>query len=83
MTKLTLELPDSVFSATREDPVHLSKQLVLAAAVLWYSQGRISQEVAATLAGMDRTDFLMALARMGIDSFIVDFHDLEKELSRG
>jgi len=32
---------------------------------------------------MDRTDFLLALARMGKDSFAVDFDDLDNELARG
>ena len=35
------------------------------------------------IAGMDRTDFLLALARMGKDSFTVDFGDLDRELARG
>jgi len=29
---------------------------------------------------MDRTDFLLALAREGKDAFVVDFADLEREL---
>lgn len=33
--------------------------------------------------GLDRTDFLMALARKGVDAFSVDFQDLERELGRG
>jgi predicted HTH domain antitoxin len=51
--------------------------------VQWYQQGRISQEWAATIAGMDRLDFLLALARMGKDSFQVDFDDLDRELAHG
>ena len=49
---------------------------------LLYQQGRVSQEWAATIAGMDRTNFLLALARMGKDSFQVDFDDLDRELAR-
>ena len=55
----------------------------LAAAAVWYEQGKVSQEMAAKIAGMNRTDFLLALARMGKDSFKVDFDDLDRELSRG
>jgi predicted HTH domain antitoxin len=57
--------------------------LRLAAAAHWYQLGRISQEAAAEIAGLDRTDFLLALAKMGKDSFIVDFEDLDRELDRG
>jgi hypothetical protein len=83
MTTLTMEFPDKVFAAMRDDPQHFAKELRLAAAAMWYGQGKISQEIAARVAGLDRTDFLMALSRMPRDSFVVDFGDLDKELSRG
>ena len=38
---------------------------------------------AARIAGMNRADFLLALARVGKESFQVDFSDLDKELSLG
>ncbi len=83
MTQVNLELPETVYSVLHCSPNELSKELLLAASVHWYQQGRISQEWAAKIAGMDRTDFLLALAKMGRDSFIVDFNDLDDELSRG
>ncbi len=83
MTTLTMEMPEKVFTAMRFDPEEFTKEMRLAAAVTWYEQSRISQEVAARIAGLNRTDFLLALARMGKDSFKVDFADLDKELARG
>ena len=83
MTTVTLEFPDEVFAATRNDPVHFSKEMRGAAAATWYGEGRISQEMAAGVAGLDRTDFLLMLARMGHDTFVVDFDDLDGELARG
>ena len=82
MTTLTLEFPESVFAATRNDPDHFKQGMRLAAAVCWYEEGRVSQEEAANIAGLDRTDFLLALARRGHDSFVVDFADLGRELAR-
>jgi len=35
------------------------------------------------VAGLDRTDFLLALARENADAFVVDFDDLKRELERG
>ena len=81
MTTLTLELPYSVFATTRSDPEHLKSEIRLAAAASWYLEGRVSQEAAADLAGLDRTDFLLALSQHGHDSFVVDFGDLDKELA--
>lgn len=83
MATVTLELPEDVFSALRRSPEEFARELRLAAAIHWYARGEISQEKAARIAGLDRTDFLLALAREGVDAFAVDFEDLERELRRG
>jgi predicted HTH domain antitoxin len=83
MTHVDIELPEDVFSILQCSPAELSSELKLAAAAHWYQQGRISQEAAAEIAGLDRTDFLLALSNSGKDSFQVDFNDLERELNRG
>ncbi len=83
MAQVNVELPEMVYSVLHCSPGELDKELRLAAAVHWYQQGRISQEWAAKIAGMDRADFLLALSGMGKDSFVVDFNDLDDELARG
>jgi predicted HTH domain antitoxin len=82
MTTLTLELPDEIFAVMRDDADHIKQEMRLASAMVWYGEGRISQEMAANIVGMDRTDFLLTLARNGRDSFTVDFDDLDRELKR-
>ena len=82
MTTLTIELTGQVFAAMRYDPAQFTREMRLAAAATWYEQGKISQEMAATIAGLDRTDFLLTLAAMGKASFQVDFADLDRELAR-
>ena len=83
MTSLTLQLPDEVFSARRRSPEEFVRELRLAAAVHWYSRGEISQEKAAQVAGLNRKEFLLALAREKVDAFLVDFDDLKRELELG
>ena len=78
-----MEMPEKVFTAMRVNPEEFTIEMRLAAAVSWYEQGKITQEVAARIAGLNRTDFLLALARLGKDSFKVDFADLDRELARG
>jgi len=80
VTSLTLQLPDEVFSALRRSPEEFVGALRLAAAVHWYSRGEISQERAAQVAGLNRKEFLLALARERVDAFLVDFDDLKREL---
>jgi predicted HTH domain antitoxin len=81
MATVTFELPEGAFSALRRSPDEFVKELRLAAASHWYQRGLISQEKAAEIAGLDRTDFLLALARMGVDAFQVDLDDLKRELA--
>jgi predicted HTH domain antitoxin len=83
MHKVTFELPEDVFSALRRSPEEFARELRLAAAVHWYERGEVSQEKAARIAGLDRTDFLLALAREKANAFVVDFADLKRELDRG
>ena len=83
MTTVTLQMPDEVFAAMREDPSHFGGELRLAAAMNWYRRGTISQEMAARVAGLDRTDFLLALSRFGEDSFRVDLDELAREIEHG
>ncbi|OLE54695.1 MAG: hypothetical protein AUG51_07000 [Acidobacteria bacterium 13_1_20CM_3_53_8] len=83
MVEIIVEMSEDVLSALRRSPDEFARDLRLAAAIHWYERGEISQEKAAGIAGLDRTDFLLALAREKADAFVVDFADLEKELERG
>ena len=82
MTTVTVELPEDVFSALRRSPDEFGREMRLAAAIHWYEHGEISQEKAAHIAGLDRADFLAAVAREKIDVFKVDFDSLKRELNR-
>jgi predicted HTH domain antitoxin len=83
MPTVTLNLPEEVFSALRRSPDEFVRELRLAAAIHWCERGEISQEKAAGIAGVDRTEFLQALAREKAEAFLVDFEDLKRELARG
>lgn len=83
MATIQLTVPDEALSALRRSPQEFADEIRLAAAVHWYSRGLMSQERAAALAGLDRTDFAMALAREGVDAFVVDLRSLRKELADG
>jgi hypothetical protein len=83
MPTLNMEVPDKVFAALRIGPDEFTREMRLAAAASWYEQGKASQEVAAQIAALNRTDFLLALAKMGKNSFQIAFDDLDRELARG
>ena len=63
-------------------PADASRQdLTPVTAIHWYQRGVLSQERAAELAGLNRRDFIRALAREGVDVFALDVHELARELS--
>ncbi|NUM53666.1 MAG: UPF0175 family protein [Candidatus Hydrogenedentes bacterium] len=83
MPTMTLEMSSEVLAALRCTPADFPQEIRFAAATTWYLDGKISQEIAAQIAGMNRTDFLLALARAGKESFQVDLADLDRELRHG
>lgn len=83
MSQITIDFPEEIFSSRRLPPEEFVRDLRLAAAIYWYQKRELSQEKAAQVAGLNRRDFLVALAREQVDVFAVDWDDLQRELNRG
>lgn len=82
MATVTIDVPDDAFATLHRSPKELSQEMRLAAAMLWYTQGRISHEKAAQFAGISRMDFIDALAAAKLPAFHVDIDELREELAR-
>ena len=52
MISITLNLPETVFSALRKTPDEFAQEMRIAAAVKWYELEQISQGKAAEIAGV-------------------------------
>jgi predicted HTH domain antitoxin len=83
MPLISLDIPAEALTALRQTPDEFVHEMRVAAAMHWYQRGVISQERAAEIAGLDRTDFLLALGREKVPAFAVDFGQLQEEISRG
>ncbi|MGP0065574.1 MAG: UPF0175 family protein [Isosphaeraceae bacterium] len=79
MSTITIELPDDVV-ADATTPEEFDRELRLAAAVYWYSRGLISQGKGARIAGLDRTGFILALGRAGVDAIQISGEALASEV---
>ena len=81
MTTMTIDLPESAFSALRLSPQKFVKEMRIAAAVQWYAQQRISQGKAAEIAGLSRAEFLDELFRHKVPVYQVTLEELIQEMN--
>jgi predicted HTH domain antitoxin len=80
MTTVTIEVPDEAFAALRRSPRELGKEMRLAEVMVWYAQGRVSHENAASFAGLSRIEFIDALAAAKLPAFHVDVDELMEDV---
>jgi len=82
MKSMTIELPETVFSALRKAPAEFVKEMRIEAATQWYAQERLSQEKAAEIAGISRAEFINELARRRISVDQASFDEVMEEVKR-
>ncbi|BAC90601.1 UPF0175 family protein [Gloeobacter violaceus] len=81
MTHITVDLPETVFSALRKTPDEFAQEMRVAAAIKWYELGQISQSKAAEIAGLSRAEFINALFRYQVSPCQYTEAELARELS--
>ena len=81
----TVQIPvsDETLAALRRDAEGYAAEIRLAAAAKLYELGRVSQEVAARVAGLSRREFMVALGSLGVSPFQDTPESLASELERG
>jgi predicted HTH domain antitoxin len=77
---ILIELPGDSLAPIAESPDAFAKEMRLAAAMLWYLQGRVSHERAAQYAGTSRIAFIDALAAARLPAFHVDVDEVMEEV---
>lgn len=80
MTTVSIQLPETVFSALRKNPHEFVQEMRIAAAVKWYELGEISQGKAAEIAGVTRSEFIQALSRYQVSFMQYTSVELAEEL---
>ena len=82
MVQMTFDMPEPALAALRKSPDEFAKELRLVAAVKWYEMRELSQEKAASIAGLSRAEFIDALGRFGVSPFQYDADDIVREAER-
>jgi predicted HTH domain antitoxin len=78
---VSVQLPETIFSALRKAPDEFVQEMRIAAAAKWYELGEISQGKAAEIAGLSRADFINALSRYQVSVLQYTAEELEQELA--
>ncbi len=81
MKTVSIQLPETIFSALRKNPDEFVQEMRIAAAVKWYELGEISQGKAAEVAGLTRSDFIHALSRYQVSFLQYTAQELAEELA--
>lgn len=82
MATVSVEFNTDIFSTLRRSPEEVAREMRVAAVVVWFAQGRISQGKAAEIAGISRAEFLDALAESNVPVCRMTEEELEQEMMR-
>jgi predicted HTH domain antitoxin len=77
---LTIDYPDEVLWALRQEPAEFEQQARLLLALSLYETGKLSTGLAARLAGMGRVAFMLTLGQYGLSPFGESADELEEDL---
>jgi predicted HTH domain antitoxin len=82
MAVVTIDLPEQTIAKLGGSPEEFAREMRLAAAIFWYSQGVISQGKGAEIAGLSRREFIEALGRAKVDAIQITAEELSDEVER-
>ena len=80
MIDVHLQLPESLFSTLHKSKEEIIVLLKLCTAVKLYELEQISQERAAELAGLTRTEFLLMLRDFKITPYQYSYEEIKEEV---
>lgn len=78
--EVTVQVPESSFSALRTTPEEFAQEMKRAAVVKWYELGKIPQSKGAEICGVTRAEFLRILGEHKVSVIQYDDASLEREL---
>lgn len=81
MKTVSIQLPETVFSALRKNPEEFVNEMRIAAALKWYELGEISQGKASEIAALTRSEFINALSRYRVDFLQYNAQELAAEIA--
>jgi predicted HTH domain antitoxin len=81
--QVTVEVPDDAFNLFAEEGLQLGREMLVAAVLRWFEEGRLSQGQAAAMLDMKRGEFFDLLYPHRVSPVQMSVDDLEKDFRRG
>ena len=83
MTKpITVEVPEHAVKLLVEDAARFGHEMLVAAVLRWFEEGRLSQGQAAEMLGMKRGEFFDLLYEHKVSPVQMSVEDLEEDFRR-
>ena len=83
MKTVTVELPDDSLRILGEDARQVGRDMLIAAVLQWFQEGRLSQGQSADMLGMKRGQFFDLLYEHRISPVQMSIEELEEDFRRG
>ena len=83
MKTVIVELPDESLRILGEDVMQVGHEMLTAAVLQWFQEGRLSQGQAAEMLGLKRGKFLDLLYEHRVSPVQMSIEDLEKDFEHG
>ncbi|MCX7723270.1 MAG: UPF0175 family protein [Verrucomicrobiae bacterium] len=80
--RVTVEVPEQIFEILGEDAAKLEREMLVAAVLRWFEEGRLSQGQAATILGMKRGEFFDLLYEHRVSPVQMSVEELEEDFER-
>jgi predicted HTH domain antitoxin len=81
--QLTVEVPDDALGLLGQEAAQFGREMLVAAVLRWFEEGRLSQGQAAGLLSMKRGEFFDLLYQHRVSPVQMSVEDLEKDFQRG
>jgi predicted HTH domain antitoxin len=81
--QVTVEVPDDAVGLLGKETARFGREMLVAAVLRWFEEGRLSQGQAAAMLGMKRGDFFDLLYEHRVSPIQMSVEDLEQEFRRG
>ena len=83
MKTVTVEVPEESVRILAEDASRFGREMLAAAVLRWFEEGRLSQGQAAEMLGMRSGEFFDLLYEHRVSPIQMRVEDLEKDFRRG